>query len=130
MKCTNSLEIANCQSTLRERERESLNMPIKWCELFIKNLSMKRTSSPEDFTENSIKHLVGGTWLAHSVKHVTLNLRVVRSSPTRGVEMTKKTFREEINPILHKYYQKREEKGMSPNSFHEASNNINNIKTI
>ena len=30
----------------------------------------------------------GGTWLAQSVKHVTLDLRVVRLSPKLGVEIT------------------------------------------
>ena len=29
-----------------------------------------------------------GTWLAHSVEHATLDLGVVSSSPTLGVEIT------------------------------------------
>ena len=30
----------------------------------------------------------GGSWLARSVEHVTLDLRVVSSNPTLGVEIT------------------------------------------
>ena len=33
---------------------------------------------------------VGGTWLAQSEEHATLDLEAVSSSPTQGVENTKK----------------------------------------
>jgi len=31
---------------------------------------------------------IGGTWLAELAEHVTLDLRVMSSSPTLGVELT------------------------------------------
>ena len=33
----------------------------------------------------------GGTWLVESVEHTTLNLRIVNSNPTLGMELTLKT---------------------------------------
>lgn len=41
---------------------------------------------------NYLKILDGGTWLARSVQHETLDLRVVCSSPTPGVEITLKKY--------------------------------------
>ena len=52
-----------------------------------------------------IKKLERGTWLAQSVNHMTLDLRVVGLSPTLGVDVTlkKKSFLKKLNN--NKYWQ-------------------------
>lgn len=52
--------------------------------LFSKLCSLKSYSS----LENSMNSCFWGAWLAASVEHATLDLGVVRSSSTLGVEIT------------------------------------------
>ena len=44
----------------------------------------------ERYTTEVIKVFIRGTWPAQLVECATLDLRVVTSSPTSGVEITKK----------------------------------------
>ena len=46
--------------------------------------------------------LVRGAWLAQPVEHVTLNLRVLSSSPTSGVEPTSNKKNKNIYILLVK----------------------------
>ena len=45
-----------------------------------------------------------GTWLAQLVEHVTLDLRVMRSSPGMGIELTKNIKNKNIYIIMKRKY--------------------------